>query len=448
MVERSRRRFLATSAAGVAGVAGLAGCNALPLGDSNPEPPDLPDSELEAIGATPIPDPPSAFPVSLDEGGDHHRERARELLAQVPESPEVPNGAVTAKLRERRTELASDLSGEATGERRHDLWSATPALDRLRHWRDRRGDAAELLGAYRAATGEFDPDAVEAGRDDLQSALAAFRQAWAYGGPDPVTAVAVHATIEGLVGRVENHVDPWPGLPATPQDAPFEAGGAVGEVERARAALTDATAIRNRFEDASDTWSSHAAAIDAATESLRGSVFATKERVQGYLDAGPSQFDRDLRYTPAEALVRNTAHTVEWRTREASDARQRGHYAQATLASTESLAAIEAFEAVVDAVEAGRYGRIEDVATVREQRDRTVQTLELAWDADPRPLAVDLTDSMAGTLVTAYQELRGERSREPDAARAVANLAQVAHYASFVPAATRHFADVLTDAGE
>jgi len=71
----------------------------------------------------------------------------------------------------------------------------------------------------------------------------------AYGGTDPAAAVVGHAPVETLLVEARRYLQPRTGYPDDPVTAPFRAGDVVGRLERARAAVGDARALRETVAD-------------------------------------------------------------------------------------------------------------------------------------------------------------------------------------------------------
>jgi len=87
----------------------------------------------------------------------------------------------------------------------------------------------------------------------------------AYGGTDPAAAVVGHAPVETLLVEARRYLQPRTGYPDDPVTAPFRAGDVVGRLERARAAVGDARALRETIAD--DVREAAAAACGALADS-------------------------------------------------------------------------------------------------------------------------------------------------------------------------------------
>ncbi|MFB6160192.1 MAG: hypothetical protein ABEJ61_03340 [Haloferacaceae archaeon] len=435
----SRRGALAVGGAGLAALAGCAG-----VFDRGDDPPSYDASALAAAVEAETPRPPTAFPVSVPASMvERHRTRTRDLLDAVPEDPSVPNGVVTARLREQRRRVVESMAEDRSGE---------PPLDRLRSWRWLRAEAAKLRGVYRAATGDADGAAVADRRDGLRSDLAAFLDGWEYRGRDPVDAFAVHRRVERLVDRCRDPLESGSPFPAQPTDAVFRVGDLVGGLERAAAALADATALRDRY--VGDGAPSRRAAVVAAADRLDAAV-ARADRAGG--DAGGDgtpPFERDLENTPAQFLYDVASDLVERRRREMDEARERGHPATAAANAGTALAGVEARSAVAAAIRDGEYGRPADAARVKTERRRAETALTAAWDSGPATVTVPLARPAREEFASGVRRLRSELEEGSAPASvsathvnwAIGSLAYAKHYARATPAAVDRLASTLRGA--
>ncbi len=369
----TRRRLLAGCAAGLAGLAGCSGVSELPGvgGDDSPESVDV---RAVARDLSRVDLPASAFPAAVPPSlAEAHRERARELLSDVPTDPAIPNGAVRAEFADEREYAADDLDGEADT---HE-WPIR-ALD---DWRYRRTEAATVRGAYRAATGEDDEEGLTERRRSVRGSLAEFEADWAYCAPDPVAAVLAHAPLESVVDDCRTRLEPRRSYPDDPVAAPFRAGEAVGDVEGADAAVADAAGLR---EAALEEWAdppSQWGAVVSGTEALRHSLAeTTDERIEWWLDAEYDDFDRDLEGTPARWLFYEAKRRVQTRERAVGGARERGDHATAIVDAAQALVATEVFETVVDGVQDGAYGGEISTDRLRETSRRAREAIRAALE--------------------------------------------------------------------
>jgi len=277
----TRRSVLAACGAGAAALAGCAGID-VSLGDEGEREYDT--AALARIVGEDDPTAPDAFPVRVPDGMiERHYDRGRDLLAGVPERPDLPNGAVARELRERRRRVVEGLEEPS---------DAPTGLERLEDARRVRGEAAEVDGAYRAAVRDTDRETVAERRTSLRADLHAFEGEWNYRGDDPARAPVVHAELEGFRGTVRRSAEAWPPFPDDPA-AVFRAGEVVGDIEVGRAALVDATRIRTRNLEGTTDPRSQRAAITAAGHRLDRRVARRRRRVHGFVDRrAPEAFER------------------------------------------------------------------------------------------------------------------------------------------------------------
>jgi hypothetical protein len=433
---RSRRSVLAACGAGMAA---LAGCSAVGIRSGDDEDPDYDAGRLAAIGREGAPSRPDAFPVTVtDEMTERHSERARELLDAVPERPEVPNGVVTRRLRDHREEVAEALDesraedGETEAGPHGD---EEPGLERLSEARHDRADAAELLGAYRGATREIDPDWVAERRETLRSDRRSFESGRDYRGGEPGVALVVHAELEGYSDRARRSAVAWPPVPDDPATDPFSVGEIVRDLEAGRAALSDARRLRDRYLDGIDDPQPFRSAITVTAHRLDRRASFRWRGLHEYLDAGPDDlpFDRSLDGTPAIHLFARAKRTVDLAVRGAEEAMQAGNQANAVLAGTRRIAGLRAFESVIDAIEDGKYDSPDDADRVAAARADAVEALEAAWGTSPVALSDELAFPAHDALRLGVRRLEGARNGRHDVNRAFASLAYARLYAEAVP---------------
>ncbi|MGQ3328364.1 hypothetical protein [Halorubrum sp. FL23] len=416
----SRRRFLAGICA--AGAATLAGCSGLPFGEESPSdeaPVSLSRDDIAAIER-----PPSPFPATVPGSiADAHESRARELLDAVPADPSVPNAAVVAKLERDRERALGRLDRDPTG---------PSPIDALGAWRRRREDAAAVRGAYRAATGGDDGASVARQRQAVREERAALAADLTYRAGSPATAVLAYEPIESLLAECERHVRPRETYPSDPVAEPFRAGEAVGAVERARAAIGDALAIREAHlggrDDATSRWTSLVAAADgleASVNRTRGSV------LRG--DRGPADAsDEDLSGTVAQELIAMTDMRVESAVEDTVEATDRGTYATAVIEAGTALAAIEASRAVNSGIRDGGYREAPSASSIRSTSERVREAVREATGGGD-PLAIRFVRPAVETVALAADRIE-EGYGSPG--RAQAELTYADLYVRAVPAAT------------
>ncbi|QLH76068.1 hypothetical protein HZS55_01550 [Halosimplex rubrum] len=424
---KSRRAVLA--GLGTVGAVGLTGCSALPFGDDGN---DREDVTLPADAVEPVSWPESPFPVAVPGAlADTHRERAQELLAEVPADPNVPNGAVAEELRSDR-ERAADRLGDAA----EDPWP----IERLSAWRSRREAAATVRGAYRAATGEGDAEAVTERRRTVRERLGSFVAASEYRASSPLEAALVYAAVEELVTDCRRYLRPDRPYPSDPVARPFEAGQALGQVERARATLGDARRLEDAYlaerSDASSQWS---ALIDASGR-LRFAVARTRSTVDGFLDVGEPPFEANLDGTAARTLFVETSRQVSSTVQSHEEYRDDGDYARAVIEAGQAVAAVEALRTAIDGIRDGAYQGEVTVDSVTEAAARAREAIAAVEASEHRRLA---THFLRPALQTFEYLPRHIEEGYADAPRVQGDLARVELYARAVPAATAFVAQRL-----
>jgi len=360
-------------------LAALAGCSGLPaFGD---ETDDRPDYGREAVerAVTPVEDvlEPDVFPVGIPAAlQNHHRDRAREYVDAVPVEPGYPNGEIASQVAEDRESTASALEEDASGRPR----------SRLETWRDRREEAAAVMGTHLAATGEIDRSDVSTLRERGRSRLASFEADWAYRASSPVDAAVVHATLEEYIQTCRSQLHTNSPFPADPGAAVFQAGDVVGTVDGPSPRRPTPAGYANSTAAA---WTAMPG-TDSTSRALRrdstASLSRTTSDLDEYVDVEPDEaFDDNLSDTPAETLFRDASRTVEWRREQAEEARQRHDPATAVPAAGHGFVAAGALEAVVDAIEDGQYREYPTVDGIGAAVEQAIDALEAAWEATPRP---------------------------------------------------------------
>jgi hypothetical protein len=423
----ARRRFLA--GLGTLGVAGLAGCSGLPsLGsDDGDEYVDLPP---DAAGSIEWPDAP--FPVAVPPRlAASHRERAEALLAAVPTDPSVPNGAVAEELRAER---------ERAAERIDDGVDEPWPTDGLDAWRGRRSDAAALLGAHRAATGEDDADEVGSRRREVRSALGSLAADHEYRASSALEAVLAHEPIEGLLADCRRRTRPNPAYPEDPIARPFRAGDALARVELARATLGDAGRLRAIYLSERDDPPSRWSALIDASDRLGLAVSRTRSTVRDFLDVDESPFRAELDGTPARALFRRASGQVSAAVDDHEERREAGDYATAVIEAGHALAAVEALRAAIEGIRDEAYRDPVSVESVEETADRARDAIASIESSEDARLASRLARPALDTF--GYLPEYIERGYV-DAARAQGDLAWAELYARAVPPAAAFVAERL-----
>ena len=349
----SRREFVA--GLGTAVAAGLAGCGALDGND--PEPDGVSEEDLEGWEPPAIV-APNGFPVEIpDAMAANHLSRAEALLETVPVDLTIPNEAVQSELRADRERIAAEIESPDPIDR---------PIDRLRARRWTRGEAADLVGAYRAATGENDATVLKERRRTVRRAAVEIRSDLQYAARSPIEAVLVYAPIESLLETVCRPTRPRTEYPASPAHDVDAAGDVFQAVERAWAAFVDARALRetyrNEREDLVDQW----ARLVDRTRRIEHAVDRTHDERIGSPEPPDRETAFNVELTPVErelyqhARRRVLSHGDPIRTE-----REAGRYGSAVIEAGEQLAAITVYDAVVDAIEAD---------TLPEQSRSTLET--------------------------------------------------------------------------
>lgn len=427
----SRRRFLASVAA--AGAAAFAGCSGLSFTgdeDRRDQPVSLPADAVGSIDwpASPF---PAAVPASL---GETHESRTREMLADVPAEPDVSNAAVATEISDER---------ERTRERADaDLQDQWP-VDDLDAWRRRRGDAAEVRGAYCAATGNDDGSDLVTRRRGVRDDRTALAGDLEYRAESPAAAVLTYEPVESLLAECARYARPEVTYPADPVAEPFRAGEAVSRVERAEAAAADAEGFREAYLDergGPDGTAPRWASLVAAAEALRGSVSRTRSTVRERTGGGEPLDDEDLSGTVAQELVAVSETRFESAVEDVERATEAGDCATAVVEAGTALAEIEAYRTAVEEIRDGEHREDPTEVSVRSAAERARATVGEVVAGDD-PLVTRLV--RPGLQVFGYTADRIEEGFGSAPRRTQASLAYVDLYASAVPAAAEFVRDRL-----
>ncbi|MFW5903535.1 MAG: hypothetical protein ACOCS7_02225, partial [Halolamina sp.] len=427
----TRRRFLA--GVGTAAAVTLAGCSSL----GGPEERERDEIDPEAfegeIGA--LTWPASPLPVHLPESlVATHRTRATELYASVPADPSIPNEVVAERLDEERGHLETRLDEES---------DAGPALEALDDWRYTRGSAANLAGAYRAATGEDDGADVRDRRRTIRADLGDFVADLEYRAADPIEAVQIYATVEDLLGDVRRRVRPVHPYPDSPTAAVEQAGDAVEDVEDAAASLADAREIRDTYLADRESVTSQWSRLIDGSRSMDYALGRTRETAGEFLqepDPG-SVFDRDLTRL-AERLYMTASRRVDAGSGGPGEFERRGHgeYATAILDATRELAAIAVLRNVVDGIESGQFADDVTAQSVIDAADEARSAVDALADATDPTLAVAVARPGFGAYQGGRRDLEDHFLAPADAQAA---FRYTAMYARVAPEAAGYLVDRL-----
>lgn len=427
----SRRALLA--GLGTVASASLAGCAGL-LDGGERSTPDIDRSAL-AAAVPPVDLPVDPLPVALPESlVANHRERASALLDAVPERPAVPNAVVARRLERDR---------ERAAERLTDGVDARGALDRLNGWRSIRRSAADLRGAYRAATGHDDAERVRLRRRVVRGGLAAFVSDLEYRARDPVEAVLVYAPIEELASDARRQIQPVFPYPDDPLSAVEAAGRAVGSVEDAVATFADARGVESAYTDAHSDLATHWVTLSEAAGRLDHSVARTLRPVEEYRRSGPDAFERDVSGTVAGRLFRMASTRARDGPDDVRDKRHAGEYARAVRQSARELVTAVVLKRVVEDV---REDAIDDEVTRAAIVDAAARARD-AFDALADATHPRLAAAIATTAANGYEGGRqylGEQFYDP--ADALVAFEYAARSAAVAPQAADFVAERLAAA--
>lgn len=375
------RRTLVGGAATLVTTA-LAGCSSLSFGDESEPELGFEPSELPQSVVTTFPQRPSAYPGPVPDGlAERHRDRARALLDDVPADPSFPNGMTSEQLEDERESASERVreGSESTGQ----------PLDRLGHWRYARGTAAEVWGAYHAAAGEIDAEAVASRREQIRRELARFEMEWSAPGVDGVEALALGYPLEELRTQCRRFLVPEARFPDEPDAAVFRVGSLVAGVERARAALADLTGLRQAYADSASSTESHRSKLSMLTRRVHETVSVSRRQVEPHLGGSVnySTFERDIEGLPAAELFLRLHGLANHTIADAEEARHRGNDARAVVYGARALVAILALTTASDAIREGEYGMPDSVEAVKTHRKTALSALERTRSIDPDGLA-------------------------------------------------------------
>lgn len=426
MTDLTRRRLL--TGCGV-GLAALAGCSGFPeFGDETNERPEYDREDVQqALASAEDVLEPDVFPVGIPAALQHrHRDRGREYVDAVPADPAYPNGEIASRVADEREAAASALDEDASGRPR----------SRLETWRDRREEAATVMGTHLAATGEITRSDVRALRERGRSRLASFEADWAYRARDPVEAVVVHGALEEYVQTCRRKLHGRTAFPTNPGEAVFRAGDVVGTVDGSIAVAADAGRLREQYRSGLDDADEYRHHLASAASRLDRSLSHTTRELERYVDAEPEDaFDDDLANSPAARLFRDASRAVEWRSDQAERARRRHDPATAVLAAGHGFVAAGALEAVAAAIEDGKYREYPSVDEIEAAVGDAIHALESGWETTPRPLAVEVAEPALLSLRAAAQRVR-ERPFYGGPERVFVQVLYAEAQARAVPAAT------------
>lgn len=425
----SRRRFLGTTLAALGGSSSVAGCSAL-QSDDPLDAPDYDTDAVETLFAKGFPSRPTAFPVEVPAARfDTHHSRTRDLLDSVPASPDIPNEAVANRIAEERTQLSERLRDRAP--------DPNP-VQRLDRWRHDRASAAELWGSYVAATNQYDRSRFRDRYERLRTGYLDFEDAWDYLGVAPVSALVVHRTLERLFSRGEDDVLSTGPFPNDPQAAVFQAGRLIRGHETAAATLGDARALRTRYlADQSSPPSQRLRFVATSRRLFRS--FLVGRRPDTYdeaLEEGREALDLSLEHGPDAAAFESARRYAMHGDRLVRRAWRENDPAEATFQAARIRMTRPAFRETVDAIRERDVTWPDDVDGLRALRTETLDRLEAAWQAAPRPLAVELSTvplDVLGSVAPRRYERHDFEVDDHDVAEYVGTLHHAKRLAARIP---------------
>jgi hypothetical protein len=390
-VDPTRRSVLLAAGLGV----GLSGVFA--LDDGRPAEPDVSydAGEMRRVVDIGTPTIPRTFPIEI--GADHvaaNRDRARSLLASAPETPDIPNEAAAREYTERYEEAVEALERAA---------DAPTPYERLDDLQSARWFAADVSAVFAAFEGEVTRADVLARREPVRERLARLRDRWRYVGDDLAVALSVHRELESRVDDAERTLDRAAGDGRPDENRVLHVGSIAGTVERARTAAENATYYYDRFVDSLADRRPLGGVFDRAAEVLVADVTARCPAPRS--DGWESRFDRDLAHTVARPLLRGAFSEVDWRCRNAEEAREHEGVATAVLTAATLDRDLRALDRVQRAVGRGRYGVPRSVDPVRRERLDALAAIETARDAAPESVASGWARGAVGDVQLGDREL-------------------------------------------
>ena len=389
----TRRSLLAVAGSGL-----LAGCRSASESD------ETTSDRLADLVSGPTPTiNDDDFPMAVEDSYvDRQVDRTRSLLSAVPlplDERDIPNGTVREILQDN-----ADYAREAI-ERAREAPSRRKALQRLR---DARESAQAVRTAWIAINDGMSVETVSDEIEALYDRYRSFRDRWTYVGDDPIRALRVHATIEGLVRTVRlDAADLREELPASGQSVNVVSFGGFGEtLEGIRAVLDDAVYTFDRFRR------------ELSTPQDFGDRFRS---FVGTINEYHDEARPDIDYESFEAMVEDLGvgdpvlyPFVEFYTGDtglpASITRDRPENSAGITASIlgtyRELLRLRAFGTLRDRIENGRRYTVESVSDVASIRTRAIESLETAGDQLTYPvLSRPMLADMAATVALADEQI-------------------------------------------
>ena len=427
MSRLSRRALLA--ATGTALTGGLAGCSRFnPLSSES-------SVDYDETALTDLPsDLPRIPPTTPVQPSTEHvasaRDRIRSLL-DAAELSRIPNEVVRRTLAREREYARDALTQDDTSE------SRVAALGGLTH---ARSEAMFVNAGFAAFEDSLTPADIETRRQRHRQDAEAFLADYSYGGPvdDPVGAFAEHAKITdwGQTGTriitADDHHEY--------ENTALHAAELAQDVEWGRAYAADARRLHEHYTSTLDDTHDYEAHFASVADTLVDDVAAYTDELDRETLTG--RFDRDIKNTAAESLLRDLAR-LRWNA--AQTAVQRHDTDQPVLVIAQAMHALTANDAFADATDAvsnGAYGIPESVEPVVAERTAAVDALRELLDSSPAVLARRLTQYVRSSIRNGDQHI--DRGSVSSPGRYLyAEYATATHYASAAPAVVQRVSDAL-----
>jgi hypothetical protein len=436
------------------GSAAVAGCSGLPNPLASDRSVTVSGSELAAIASRDAPAAPETIPVEIAQAHlDAARTRARDLLSTAPDPlgpDEIPNGAIRERVASRRERARSDLE-EAS--------EAGSPFEAMGHLRSARCDARYLAAAWKAVDEGLTRETLFESAPAISEDAAAFRERWRYVGGDPVRALVVHQPIERLAETAGSDATPPRESLEREQENPITVGELAADLERARASLSDAAHLYDRFLDTLDEHRDLGPTFEGAVDEIAEAIDERRGDLPSVDPSEPSELvERDVEGTPVGwALERFYADLVD--PPEFEREHWEGNPTGAILRGHESLAKFRAFESLRDRVDGGEEIDVENAADIGRMRTDAIEAIEGARASDRQPLLTrGLVSNAADGIGYVDEELArvahggGEEGEVRETVevdwfvRDVARYLQIAAMARAAPAASEQVATILRSA--
>ncbi|AOW80242.1 hypothetical protein HTSR_1060 [Halodesulfurarchaeum formicicum] len=300
-----------------------------------------------------------------------HRTRASALVESVPTDPSIPNGHIAQQITTDREHVRSRLETEPDGR----------PLETLHNRQRTRTRAAELYGAYRAATGNDDGGAVSRRRRESREAWSTVSASIDYEASTPIEAVLVYAPIERRLDRASHESQPQVTYPDQSLSNVEQAGNAFEAVETAIATVESARGIRDQYLETRTNASPQWNRLLRSLRHLEISVSRTRsERLDLPENPPIDEFD-GIELT---GIQRELLHTADRELRYGDDPirdrRVNGQPALAVLQAGRTLAGIATYEAVTAGIRDGTIPDASTEASVKTAAERAVSAVESLED--------------------------------------------------------------------